>query len=149
MRYSKRVFEGINKLLVKNYDAEKEYINSFENIKNEKLKNIFKEKAEEKRIFAKELREDILLHAKSCYETISFKDVIFRDWGNLKRLLLLNNEHGILEELIKVERESLKEYDAVIDINEFEPATLQLLEKQRQQIQLSINSIKVSEKLTH
>ena len=149
MRYSRRVSEGINRLLQKNCDAEKGYMNSFYNIENEKLKKIFKEKVEEKRIFTKELGSDILLHSKNPKEVISSKGVFFRDWETLMGLFASNEEEEILEEIIRGEKESLKEYDDVLSINEFEPATLQLLEKQRQQIQLSINSLKVLEKITH
>jgi uncharacterized protein (TIGR02284 family) len=145
MKYSKRVSEEMNKLLEKNYDAEKGYLNASKNVNTEKLKQFFEERAEERSLFAKELRTEILSYGQIPEDSGSLTGSVHRNWMTLKSLFSSNDEEAILEEAIRGEKDSLQEYNKVLDINEFAPSTLQLLEKQRQQIQYSINSLKVRE----
>jgi uncharacterized protein (TIGR02284 family) len=149
MKYSKRVSDEMNKLLEKNYDAEKEYITAANIVNSESLKQFFSIRAEEKSFFAKELRTEILLHGQIPENREILTRATHRNWVTLKSTLKSNDEKAIINEVFKGEKESLKEYDEVLGINEFTPSTLQLLEKQRQQISSSIYSLKVDEYTIH
>lgn len=141
MKYSRRIFDELNKLLEKNYDAEQGYIDAVNRLQSNRLKHFFTSIAEEKSTFAKELRTEILSYCKVSKEVFCLTGSVYRDWDSLKSLFISNNEEIIIEEVLKGEKESLKSYDDVISISEFTLSTLQILEKQRQQLYLSINSI--------
>jgi uncharacterized protein (TIGR02284 family) len=145
MKYSRRVSEEMNKLLEKNYDAEKGYINSANNVNSQSLKDFFKARAAERSVFAKELRTEILSYGQIPEESGSVTGAVHRNWMTLKALLASNDEKAIIDEALRGEEKSLEEYDNILSINEFAPSTLQLLEKQRQQIRSSINMLKVHE----
>lgn len=56
MKYSEEISNKLNELLIKNYDAEKGYLNAMENVDSPNLKIFFKRRASERSEFAKELR---------------------------------------------------------------------------------------------
>lgn len=45
MKYSEKISNKLNELLVKNYGAEKGYLNAIDNIDNDRLKIFFKRRA--------------------------------------------------------------------------------------------------------
>ena len=59
MKYTEKISNKLNELLEKNYDAEKGYLNSAENVESSNLKIFFKNRASERSQFAKELRTEI------------------------------------------------------------------------------------------
>lgn len=75
MKYTEKISNKLNELLEKNYDAEKRYLILVNTVENKKLKQFFKERAEEKDTFVKELKIEILSHSKITKEAISSGNV--------------------------------------------------------------------------
>ncbi|NNK39482.1 MAG: DUF2383 domain-containing protein, partial [Winogradskyella sp.] len=73
MKYEKRISDKLNELLVKNYDAEKGYIKAINEVDNVTVKNFFKNRAEERSRFARELRTEILTYGEMPEDSGSFK----------------------------------------------------------------------------
>jgi uncharacterized protein (TIGR02284 family) len=147
MKYSEKISNKLNELLVKNYDAEKGYINAIENVDSDRLKMYFKRRASERSEFAKELRTEILQYGQIPEESGSFKGVMHRNWMTLKSTFSSNNEEAILEEAIRGEEASLEEYNELIKERNLPPSIDKLLIKHRDAIQSAINSEKVHEEL--
>ncbi|QTE22040.1 ferritin-like domain-containing protein [Polaribacter cellanae] len=147
MKYTEKISNKLNELLEKNYDAEKGYLNSAENVDSSKLKIFFKNRASERSIFAKELRTEILSYGQIPEDDGSFKGTMHRNWMSLKSLFSSNDEEAILEEALRGEKASLDEYDEMLKEEAFAPSTRKMLENQRQQIQAAINSLKLEEHL--
>ena len=147
MKYTEEISKKLNELLVKNYDAEKGYLNAVDNVENERLKMFFKRRASERSAFAKELRTEILRYGEIPEDSGSFKGTMHRNWMSLKSTFSSNNEDAILEEAIRGEEASLKEYDNMINEKNLPPTIDELILRHRNSIQAAINTEKVHEEL--
>ncbi|MCH3884240.1 ferritin-like domain-containing protein [Tenacibaculum aquimarinum] len=147
MKYTEKISNKLNELLEKNYDAEKGYLNSADNVDSSSLKIFFKRRASERSQFAKELRTEILSYGQIPEDNGSIKGVMHRNWMSLKSLFSGNNEEAILEEALRGEKASLNEYDEILKEQAFVSSTRKMLENQKQQIQSAINTLKLQEHL--
>lgn len=147
MKYTEEISNKLNELLVKNYDAEKGYLNAADHVENSKLKIFFKRRATERSEFAKELRTEILRYGEDPKDSGSFKGAVHRNWMSLKALFKSNDEEAILEEAIRGEEASLEEYNEILKDRNLPPSIDQMLFKQRNAIQAAINTEKVHEEL--
>ncbi len=147
MKYTEKISNKLNELLEKNYDAEKGYLNSAENVESSNLKIFFKNRASERSQFAKELRTEILSYGQIPEDDGSFKGAIHRNWMSLKSLFSTNDEEAILEEALRGEKASLEEYKEILKEDAFAPSTRKMLEQQQQKIQAAINILMVEEEL--
>ena len=147
MKYTEEISNKLNELLVKNYDAEKGYLNAIDNVNNDRLKMFFKRRASERSEFAKELRTEILCYDEVPEDSGSFKGTLHRNWMSLKSLFSSNNEEAILEEVIRGEEASLEEYNEILKDRNLPPSIDALLIKQKNAIQAAINTEKVHEEL--
>lgn len=147
MKYSEEISNKLNELLVKNYDAEKGYLNAIDNVNSDKLKMFFKRRASERSEFAKELRTEILQYGQIPEDSGSFKGTMHRNWMSLKSTFTSNNEESILEEAIRGEEASLEEYDELMKERNLPPTIDALLIKHKNAIQSAINTEKVHEDL--
>ncbi|WP_299063813.1 PA2169 family four-helix-bundle protein [uncultured Polaribacter sp.] len=147
MKYTEKISNKLNELLEKNYDAEKGYLNSAENVESSNLKIFFKNRASERSQFAKELRTEILSYGQIPEDDGSFKGAMHRNWMSLKSLFSTNDEEAILEEALRGEKASLEEYKEILKEDAFAPSTRKMLEQQQQKIQAAINILMVEEEL--
>jgi len=147
MKYSEKISNKLNELLVKNYDAEKGYLNAIENVDNKNLKMFFKRRASERSEFAKDLRTEILRYGEIPENDGSFKGTMHRNWTSLKATFSSNNEEAVLEEAIRGEEASLEEYNEILADSTLPPTIDSLLTKQKTAIQAAINTEKVHEEL--
>ncbi|PQV51566.1 uncharacterized protein (TIGR02284 family) [Jejuia pallidilutea] len=147
MKYTEKISNKLNELLVKNYDAEKGYINAAENVDSSTLKIFFKRRATERSEFAKEIRTEILRYGEDPKDSGSFKGTVHRNWMSLKSLFSSNDEEAILEEAIRGEEASLEEYNEILEDKTLPPSIDNMLIKQRDAIQAAINTEKVHEEL--
>lgn len=148
MKYTEKISNQLNKLLEKNYDAEKGYLNAAESVENPKLKIFFKKKSTQRGLFAKDLRMEILSYGQIPEENGSLKGTIHRNWMSLKSLFSTNDEEAIIEEALRGEKASIEEYASILSQDDaFAPSTKKLLENQKQQIQSAINNLILEEEL--
>ncbi|NNC49093.1 MAG: PA2169 family four-helix-bundle protein [Flaviramulus sp.] len=147
MKYTEKISNKLNELLVKNYDAEKGYLNAIENVDNDRLKMFFKRRASERSEFAKELRTEILRYGELPEDSGSIKGTVHRNWMTLKSLFSSNNEEAILEEAIRGEEANLEEYNEILKERTLPPSIDSMLLKQKNAIQAAINTEKVHEEL--
>ena len=145
MKYEKIISDKLNELLIKNYDAEKGYINAMKEVDNVNVKNFFKNRAEERSSFARELRTEILTYGEIPEDSGSFKGTLHRNWMSLKATFSSNNEETILNEALRGEKASLEEYNELLSNNNFPTRLINLLREQRNSIEAAINSVKLYE----
>lgn len=147
MKYSEQISNKLNELLIKNYDAEKGYLNAADNIDSDRLKLYFKRRASERSDFAKELRTEIIQYEEEPKDSGSFKGTMHRNWMSLKSTFSSNNEEAILEEAIKGEKASLEEYNELLKERDLPPSIDSILIKHKNAIQSAINTVKMKEEL--
>lgn len=146
MKYSEAVARKLNELLEKNYDAEKGYKNAAEQVKNDKLKAFFREKANERYDFGHQLKDEIRNYGENPDKGSSMAADVHRSWMNLKNFLSGNREEAILEEAVRGEKVAVDEYEKIIDDTNVPPSTKKLLLKHKNSIVDSLNKIQGLEK---
>ncbi|KJD35298.1 hypothetical protein PW52_11575 [Tamlana sedimentorum] len=147
MKYTEEISNKLNELLVKNYDAEKGYLNAANHVEDTNLKIFFRRRATERSEFAKQIRSEILNYGEEPKESGSFKGTMHRNWMSLKSLISNNDEEAILEEAIRGEEASLKEYNDILKDRTLPPSIDAMLFNQKNAIQAAINSEKLKEHL--
>ena len=147
MKYTEKISNNLNELLIKNYDAEKGYRNAIENVDSSRLKTYFGEKASERSEFAREIKSEIERHGETPKDSGSFKGTMHRGWMDLKSTFSSNDEEAMLEEAIKGEKASLEDYNDVIKDSNLPPTINTLLMKHKNAIQSTINTEKRKEDL--
>lgn len=145
MNYTKEVSNKLNDLLEKNYDAEKGYQFSAENVKNPSLRSFFSERAKERYNFGHELKSEITDLGEKPDKGSSLKGDIHRSWMNLKATFSSDKEEAILEEAIRGEEAAVEEYTEVLEDENIPPSTANLLMKQRNAITSALNKLKTLE----
>jgi uncharacterized protein (TIGR02284 family) len=142
MKYSKEMADKLNELLQRNYDSEKGFKNAVDDVKNPQLKSFFKEKAQERYDFGHELKSEIRNFGEAPEKGSSVKADAHRTWMDLKSALSGDNEEAVLEEAIRGEKMAVENYNEVIKDNDFPPSTKNLLLKQRNAIQKTLDNVK-------
>ena len=145
----KNLVQILTDLLDKNYDAEKGYRKALKHTTNPDLKRFLKDQAVQRNRFATEI--DKLIHQlnehpkeKSDGTTLGS---LHRFWIDFKSSVTKMNDESMLEECIRGEKASLKEYEDKLKKNNLSPAVKQMLEEHRDKIKKTLKQIKILEDL--
>lgn len=139
--------EKLNELLEKSYDAEKGYKKAADKVKNDRLKDFFKQKTQERKMFIKELREEIAGYGQVPEEGGSTTGTMHRTWMDMKAALSGDNEEAVLEESLKGEKAALEDYKEITTETDLPPTLSSKLNRQQKHIQNSINNVKMYEQM--
>ncbi|MGY5848085.1 ferritin-like domain-containing protein [Salegentibacter sp. HM20] len=142
MKFSEKISEKLNKLLVRNIDAEKGYRFAEENVEDPQLKNYFSESAAERYDFSHELKSEIRNFGEPPKEESSIAGDAHRTWMNIKTALTANKAEAALEEAARGEKAALEDYEAILKDSEIPASTAQVLLKQKKAIVASLNKVK-------
>lgn len=145
--YTEEVGNKLNDLLEKNYDAEKGYKKAAEHTQNTALKNFFNRKAAERYNFGHELKSEIQNFGETPKKGGSATGAAHRTWMDVKAVFSADNEESMLEEAIRGEKASVKEYNDVLNETGLPPTTRDLVLKQKNTITQELNTIKRLEDL--
>lgn len=147
MKYTEKISNQLNELLIKNIDAEKGYKNAAKNVDIHTLKQFFERMSTERGEFAKELKKEILRYGEEPKDSESFKGLVHRNWMTLKSTFSSNDEEAIIEEVLRGEEKSLEAYFNILRERNLLASIDALLFKQKNAIQATINSMKTHEEL--
>ncbi|MEL4306600.1 ferritin-like domain-containing protein [Joostella sp. CR20] len=147
MSYTEEISGKINELLEKNYDAQKGFLNSSENVKNTNLKTYFKTKALEREKFSDELKREIISFGEKPTDSGSITGNVHRAWMDIKSVVASNDEEAILEEVQRGEEASLEDYNEVLNQTSLPQSTRAMLTRQRNAVQNSVNNAKRYEQI--
>ena len=145
--YTENIAKKLNKLLEKNYDAEKGYKKAAENVEMPGLKNYFERKSQERYNFGHELKNELSRYGQKIDKGGSAAGSLHRAWMDIKAALSSNSEESMLEEAIRGEKASVEEYNEVINDSSVPMSTKNILMSQRDKIQASLSTIKRLEDL--
>lgn len=145
--YTEEISGKLNGLLEKTYDAEKGFNKAAENIDNPALKSYFRQKADERYSFGKDLKSEIRSFGEEVDKGGSFSGSVHRAWMDTKALFSSENEESMLEEAIRGEKASLSEYEDVLNCNDLPMSTSRILKSQKQQIESGLSKINTLEDL--
>ena len=140
--------EALQILLQKNYDAEKGFKKAITKTDSHSLKEFLKRQALKHNRFATELDKELRLLNENPKEEGSFTGKLSRAWMDIKVAVSGNNDEAILEECVRGEKGSAKEYEEALDENRFPPHLEEVLKKQLTDIKTMIAEVKSMEDLT-
>lgn len=143
----KTLAHNLQELLEKNYDAEKGYKKAMEHTKNHNLKEFLKKQAARRNHFATELDQhlhELNEHPKT--RTSALGD-IHRAWIDFKSSLSRHTDESILEECIRGEKASAKEYEEKLKKYKFPAQLEEMLQHQVSEIKASLSRVKSMEDL--
>jgi uncharacterized protein (TIGR02284 family) len=140
--------EALQILLQKNYDAEKGFKKAITKTDSHSLKEFLKRQALKHNRFATELDKELRLLNEHPKEEGSFTGKLSRAWMDIKVAVSGNNDEAILEECVRGEKGSAKEYEEALDENRFPPHLEEVLKKQLTDIKTMIAEVKSMEDLT-
>jgi uncharacterized protein (TIGR02284 family) len=143
----KNLVHNLTDLLEKNYDAEKGYKKAIEHAKNPQLKKFLKEQAVQRNHFATEVDKQLHLLNEHPGESGSTLGTMHRYWIDLKTSITKKDDEAILEECLRGEKASLKEYEEKLKKNFLPPAIKEMLERHREKISRTVKEIKILEDL--
>ncbi len=134
----KKLTHGLQELLEKNYDAEKDYKTARERAKNAAMKEFFKKQAVKKNHFATEI--DNLLHSLNVHPKDSGSAIgeLNRTWINLKSSIGKDTDKTLLEACLRGEKNSVEEYENKLRKNKFSARTEEVLRRHLTEMRESI-----------
>lgn len=146
----KKLTNLLSGLLEKSYDAERGYKKAIEHTTSQEIKLFLRNQAVKRNHFATELDKQIHLineHPKT-ESNGSTLGSIHRFWIDFKTAWSKKDNEAILEECLRGEKASLKEYNEKINNNILPQGIKAMLEKQRDAIRETITEIKILENTT-
>lgn len=142
MDHTEKIAEMLNKLLKKNYDAQKGYADAAEKAHSADLKRFFAEREEERKSFGRQLKAEITNFGMDPEDGSEFQADIHRAWMDLRASLSSAKEEVLLQEVERGEKAAVKDYEEVLKNHEIPPSTANLLLRQKNAIVETINKLK-------
>ncbi|MFI2742314.1 PA2169 family four-helix-bundle protein [Zhouia sp. PK063] len=134
-------------LLEKNYDAENGFKKALEHTENLDLKEYLKYQAAIRNRFATELDYIIRSLDETPVESGSSTGSLHRTWIDVKAKISGKTDDAILEECIRGDKASVKEYKDAFEEFSFPPEIQRALSKQLEEVEVTLETIKTIEDL--
>lgn len=143
----KNLANGLQDLLEKNYDAEKDYRTARERAESMALKEFCKKQAVRKNHFATEI--DNQLHSLNEHpkESGSAMGTLHRTWINLRSSLGKDTDKILLEECLRGEKNGVEEYEEKLRKNKYPAKIEDILRRHLSEMRTTLSEIKSLEDL--
>jgi len=119
MDSTQEISKKVNALVEKNNDAFKGYEKAAKNAESSQLRSYFLERASERKAFAAKLSSNLKAYNPD-YDVDSDGSAtgsVHRAWMDVKAALSMDDDESLLEECIRGDKASVKEYKNFIDDN--------------------------------
>ena len=144
--YSEQTEKKFNELLERAFDAENGFRKAAENVDDTHLQTFFTNKAEERKNWRTEIRDELRKNGMAIREADgSWTGDMHRLWMDTKALFSSNDEEAMLEEVQKGEKAAMDDYDEIINNHQLPTSTENVLKHQRNKIERSYNKANVLE----
>lgn len=142
MTQNEELAEALQRLITTNYDAERGYKESAEDVDDARLKSWFREYAQQRYQFGHELKAEMNLTGEAPEKGTSVSADLHRMWIDIKSAISNNDEAAVLREVIRGEESALKTYDEVLEHNALPMSTRSIISRHRTQIAAAIEKVK-------
>lgn len=143
----KEIVNNLQDLLEKNYDAEKGFTKAMQDAKNQNLKRFLLQQASQRGRFVNELSHEIINLNEKPKDSGSFTGDLHRTWIDIKSSVAGNTDEAVLEECIRGEKASWKEYEKKLQNKNFPSNISSVLQNQATEIHNTLNRVKTLEDL--
>lgn len=139
---NQEVVSSLQDLLQKNYDAEAGYKQVMTKTDNEPLKNWLQQKALQRNTFATELDYQIRKHNAEPKASGTIKGDLHRGWINIKSTLSADTDEALMEECIRGEKASIKEYEDQLENFNTDTEIQAIVQSQLTTVKSALNTVK-------
>jgi uncharacterized protein (TIGR02284 family) len=149
MKYSEKISNKLNDLLILTYDAKRGYSLAAEKAENPAIKKFLEEKAKQRYNFGHELKSEIVSYGTLPEDSGSIKGDFHRAWMNFISGISPNETEKMLEEVERGEKKILNAYGEILDNKEWilPNSTRDLLTKQRKAIKKALETSAMYEEI--
>ena len=138
---NKQIADAVNDLITVNYDGEKGYKESAEDVKDARLKSWFREYAQQRYDFGHELKGELSQIGATPDKGTSIAADIHRIFIDLKSAVAGNDEAAVINECIRGEENAVERYDKVLAHEALPASTRTVVARQRNQIQAALGKM--------
>lgn len=141
MKHLEKIFRQVNELLIINYEVEIIYLEAHDIVKDEDLRTFFRERNFERNQFGRALQREVVKLGGSPKVLNDLSDRYYKGWIKFKELLDTDNEFEVLKEISNIKRLNIAVYNKLLQERNLSLSLCKLLVKQRDNIQMSLNSL--------
>jgi len=129
------ILDQLNKLLIRNHDAEKGYQEAAESVKDAELKSLFLAQSRQRSEFATELDREIRALGGEADHGTSLASDLHRAWINIKSAVANSTDKAVTEECRRGDSEALNDYKEVLEQTDIAASTRELLLRQKSKVE--------------
>ncbi len=141
MTHLEKIFRQLNELLIMNHEVEIIYLEAHDIVNDEDLMTFFRERNFERNEFGRALKREVVKLGGSPKGLNDLSDRYYKGWMKFKELLDTDNEFELLNEISKIKRLNIAAYNKLLQERNLSLSLCKLLVKQRDSIQMSLNSL--------
>ncbi|NNJ89209.1 MAG: PA2169 family four-helix-bundle protein [Eudoraea sp.] len=147
MKYTEKISNKLNDLLILTYDAKSGYTLAAEKVENPAIKKFLEDKANQRYNFGHDLKSEIVEYGNLPEDSGSIKGDFHRAWMKFISTVSPNETERMLEEVKRGEKKILDSYNDILDNKEWilPSSTRDLLVKQREAISSALETSKMYE----
>ncbi len=136
--YNKEIGRKLNDILELVYDEEQEFGKAAEECTARGLANWFNQRALDRRRFAEQLQYEIRSYGGEYKVKGTIAGDVQRVWMNIKAYFSKDNDKAMLEEIIKREKSTLKEYRDILQESDLPPSIVAMLTSHMAQMEYGL-----------
>ena len=145
MQNHRKIIDELNDIIQKNYDAVKGYRKVAEHANETRLVNFFNSQARERERFITDLQNEVRSLGGTPEKDGSNKGSLHRAWIDFKTALSFDKEESVLEACITGEKNSINEYNDLLEESGLPSTTRTLLMSQKQAVASALRQIETEE----
>ena len=145
MKTQKDVIDLLNSLLEENCDSKRGYQRAAEQVDDPALKGLFMSLSSQRDNFKKSIKEEVRFLEGEPTHFGPVEGAVQNAFSSPELLLVLNTIEKTLEGCLKLEAKRLAIYEQMLNSNDFEVSTRNLLIGQRENIKLTLADLKKAE----
>ncbi|MGB5378166.1 ferritin-like domain-containing protein [Muriicola sp.] len=149
MKYTEKISNKLNDLLILTYDAKRGYKLAAEKVDNPAIKKFLEDKANQRHNFGHELKSEIVEYGNLPEDSGSIKGDFHRAWMKFVTTISSSESERMLEEVNRGEKKILNSYNDILNNKEWilPNTTRDLLSKQRDAIKSALETSKMYEEV--
>lgn len=142
-----KIVKDLQELLVKNHDAGQGFKTAENASRNPQLKKFLKKQASQKNHFVTEIEDIVTSLNEAPRKGGSALGMAHRAWMDIKTAITRNKDEAVLQECLRGEKESEREYEKKLRDNNFPSEISEILKKQLGEIRITIAQVSSLEDL--
>ena len=142
MKYSEKIIEKLNDLLIMNYEVEKIYLEALKNVTDNTLKTFFRERGLERYEFSIELKNEIKTLDGNPKLLGELSKDFYQVKMNFRNLIFLENQNDLLDEVFSLKKVSIDKYNQLLMEPNLPLQLCKILIRQRDSIQAKLRALK-------